>query len=313
MDVSPGSGRRSNGLAASAWGALVDLDPRLSEALLASLAAAGVPAYVEPARGLDSFSRAASMPDRPLDRLWVDPVQADAAREVVGAEVRDLTSLLAEQDPGATAYGFVQPVPRTAASRVLPPPVLPGPDAVPGPPAADAGSSAVPAPGVDSADEQSDDPDDAWRRIVEGFGRDAEHPVPPWPVSEDVDPPARTLFPGRSSESGARRRRQDSRDTPEQALPGWIEPEAIEDDDHYVPPPAPPVPRLAPRKLAAVAAVLTGLLLLFVPSVLDAFQLAPSGIFVLALLLVLGGAGALVLLMRDAPSTDSGPDDGAVV
>jgi len=284
-------GRRGNGLHSGAWGALVDLDPRLSEALLGSLAAAGVAAYVEPAEGLEAFSRAASLPDRPLDRLFVDPVRADAAREVVGAEVADLTKLLAELEPGATAHGFVRPVPRTAATRVLSPPVLPQP----GP-----------------AEPAADDPDAAWKQIVEGFGREAEHPVPPWPVSEDVDPPpGRTLFPTRPERSGERRRRRN--DDPGGELPDWVEPEALDDDGHYVPPPPPPVPRVQPRMVAGVAAILLGLLLLFVPSAIGVFQLSPGGVFLLGLVGVTGGAATVVLQMRDAPPTDSGPDDGAVV
>ncbi|MCW2615163.1 MAG: hypothetical protein JWN08_2157, partial [Frankiales bacterium] len=54
----PPPGRRDNGLPSTDWGALVDLDPRLSEALLASLAAAGVAAYVEPAGGQHAITRA---------------------------------------------------------------------------------------------------------------------------------------------------------------------------------------------------------------------------------------------------------------
>ncbi|MDP9435165.1 MAG: hypothetical protein M3P93_08240, partial [Actinomycetota bacterium] len=91
-------GRRSNGLPAADWGALVDVDPRLADGLLNSLAAAGVPAYVEPASASDPFSRA-PLPNRPLDRLWVDPGRAERAREVVADQVRDL--------PGADAGGLV--------------------------------------------------------------------------------------------------------------------------------------------------------------------------------------------------------------
>lgn len=299
-------GRRGNGLQSGAWGALVDLDPRLSEALLASLATAGVAAYVEPAGGLEAFSRAASLPDRPLDRLFVDPVRADAAREVVGAEVADLTVLLAELEPGATAHGFVRPVPRTASIRVLSPPVLPEP---PVSSVAPEDTARADTPADPPAD---DDPDAAWRQIVEGFGREAEHPVPPWPVSEDVDPaPGRTLFPTRPERSGEKRRRRS--DEPAGELPDWVEPEALDDDGHYVPPPPPPVPRVQPRMVAGVAAILLGLLLLFVPSVVAAFQLSPGGVFLLGLVGVVGGAVTVVLQMRDAPPTDSGPDDGAVV
>ena len=282
-------GRRDNGLQSADWGAMVDVDPRLSEALLTSLAEAGVAAYVEPALGSNTFTRAATHPERPLDRLWVDPDRADKAREVVGAEIADLTTLLAEQEPGATAHGLVHPVPRTAARRVLAPPPLPA--------------------------RPTTDPDEEFRRIVEGFSRQADSPVPPWPVVEDVEPQGGTR-PSRSErpdddEPSRRRRRTDVPD--DDALPDWVEPEALEDDGHYVPPPPPPVPRLAPRKLAAVAAVLVGLALLFAPSLVDAFQLSPSGVFLFGITLVLGGAATLIYLMRDAPPTDSGPDDGAVV
>ena len=303
------AGRRDNGLPSSEWGALVDLDPRLSEALLSSLADAGVAAYVEPAGGQHAITRASQLPARPLDRLWVDPVRADAARAVVFAEVSDLTTLLAEQEPGATAHGLVQPVPRSGTHRVLTPPELPGPPA-PAPPAASSPSGSPPAASPDpAATPGPTDPDAAWRAIVEGFDREADHPVPPWPVSEDVDarrrPPASR--PERSGEP--RRRRADDAD----ALPSWVEPEALDDEGHYEPPPPPPVPRLAPRKLAAVVGVLFGLALLFRPSLVGPFQLSPAGVFLVGLTSVLGGAATLVLLMRDAPPTDSGPDDGAVV
>ena len=59
--------------------------------------------------------------------------------------------------------------------------------------------------------------------------------------------------------------------------------------------------------------MMLGLALLLRPSLVGPFQLSPAGIFLVGLTLVLGGAATLVLLMRDAPPTDSGPDDGAVV
>jgi hypothetical protein len=290
-EVTPSRGRRGNGLSAPDWGALVDLDPRLSDALLDRLATAGVPAYVEPALGSDRFTRAATLPGRPLDRLFVDATRGDDARRVVGDEVADLTALLAEQDPGATAHGFVQPVPRYAARRVLPPPPLPGP------PPRQPSPEAAPVP----------DPDEEFRRIVEGFSRDADSPVPPWPVAEDVGDEPRRADPDEPRPTPRRRRT----DREEGALPGWVEPDRIEDDGHYVPPPPPPVPRLAPRKLAAAAALLAGVVLMFAPELL--LQDRTSFVGVMGVLLTVGGAAALVYLMRDAPPTDSGPDDGAVV
>lgn len=303
-----GRGRRSNGLPATDWGALVDLDPRLSEALLASLGAAGVAAYVEPARGEDTFSRAAQHPPRPLDRLWVDPGHADAARQVVTAEVADLTSLLAETDPGATAHGFVHAVPRTAAARVLPPPTLPDPPAKqprPGKPETPS-SSGSPEP---------DDPDEAWRQIVEGYHREAAGPVAPWPVSEDLDPPTRPHLPSRPERTGEPPAASAPPPAPAPGsrsdLPGWVEPAALDDEGHYVPPPPPPVPRLAPKKIAAALTLLVGFVLMFAPGLL--LQPSTSGVAIFGMLLTVGGAAAMIYLMRDAPPADSGPDNGAVV
>ena len=297
--MEPSPGRRSNGLQSADWGALVDLDPRLSETLLNRLAQAGVAAFVEPALDSNTFTRASGVPDRPLDRLWVDPARAETAREVVGAEVADLTALLAEEQPGATAHGFVQPVPRTAARRVLPPPPLPGRPAPP--PAA---PPATPEPATDS--------DEEFRRIVEQFSSGSSSPVPPWPVVEDVEPPGRRILPSRperSDDASRSRRRTDPQ--PDDGLPDWVEPDALEDDGHNVPPPPPPVPRLAPQKLLSAAAVVVGVLLMFAPKLL--LQDRTDFVLVMGILLTGGGAAALIYLMRDAPPTDSGPDDGAVV
>jgi hypothetical protein len=316
MDVPAPSGRRDNGLHSADWGALVDLDPRLSEALLSSLASADVPAFVEPAGGLNAYTRAAQLPDRPLHRLWVDPSKADTARTVVAKEVEDLSALLAEREPGATAHGFVQAVPRSAAARVLRPPQLPDP---PGrtadvPSAADRPASDGPAEDPAAPAAPADDTDAVWRQIVADFGKDAEGPVPPWPVSEDVEPRRPRLRPSRAERSGdepPRRRRTDPKPEPVEPLPGWVEPEAVEDDGHYVPPPPPPVPRLAPRKLAAALALLAGLLLMIDPGLL--LQPETTGWRTFGVLLTVGGAAALVWLMRDTPPGGRGSDDGAVV
>jgi hypothetical protein len=305
------AGRRDNGLPSAEWGALVDLDPRLSAALLDSLAAEGVAAYVEPARDVDSYTRATVLPKRPLDRLWVDPTRADLARGVVTSEVADLTALLAEQEPGATAHGLVRPVPRSAATRVLSPPELPGPPRPVGDLAdapAEAPADVVPAetstspvaPPLGGAPSPSDD--ELFRQIVAGFTEELNDPVPRWPVSEDLDAPPPTPAP--------RRRRLDPLDE-DDALPGWIEPAALEDDGHYVPPPPPKVPRLRVRTVLALVLLLLGLAVLFAP-----FQIGldDSPISVLLGLILTGGGGALLVAwMRDAPPADSGPDDGAVV
>lgn len=321
------AGRRGNGLQASDWGALVDLDPRLAEGLLDRLAAAGVAAYVEPASATDPFSRA-TLPSRPLDRLWVDPDRAEAARGVVAAEVADLSALLAETEPGATAHGLVQAVPSHAARRVLAPPVLPDPP----PRAATAAPAGPPAPRPESAPAPDPQPrlsdDEVFRQIVAGFAETAPDPVPRWPAREDPGGPVPDL--GRDLDldllrrrpppvdRGPRRRRGDA------ALPPWVEPPRLEpdaddlaaaaadplQDDHYVPPPPPPVPRVSLRTVGAVAVLVLGVLLLFVPQVLR--QSETPGSLLLGVVLLVGGSAALVLRVRDAPDDDAGPD-GAVV
>ena len=315
MDVPAPSGRRDNGLHSADWGALVDLDPRLSEALLHSLASADVAAFVEPAGGLDAYTRAAQLPDRPLHRLWVDPSKADTARSVVAKEVQDLSALLAEREPGATAPGFVQAVPRSAAARALRPPQLPDP---PGRTADPGGQAPVPDEQPPGAEPPADDTDAVFQQIVADFGKDAEGPVPPWPVSEDVEPRRRRLRPSRPEPTGdepPRRRRTDPRPEPRPEpvapLPDWVEPEAVEDDGHYVPPPPPPVPRLAPRKLAATLTLLAGVLLMIDPGLL--LQPTTTGWRTFGVLLTVGGAAALVWLMRDTPPGGRDSDDGAVV
>jgi hypothetical protein len=149
------------------------------------------------------------------------------------------------------------------------------------------------------------DPDAAFRAIVAGFGRPSDSPVPPWPVEEDVDEPRR-----RASDQAPQPPRGPLPPPPPGDLPGWVEPAALEDGHHYVPPPPPPAPRARPRTLAAAAAIALGVVLLFAPSLLD---VAPGpGTSFLGMLLTGGGAGALVYWMRDAPGHE-GPDDGAVV
>ena len=296
----PPDGRRDNGLPSAEWGALVDLDPRLSGALLDSLAAEGVAAYVEPARDTDAYTRATVLPKRPLDRLWVDPSRADLARGVVASEVADLTALLAETEPGATAHGLVRPVPRTAAARVLPPPELPGPPAL-----MDAPTEVLPElsrspvdPPMGGAPMPSDD--ELFRQIVAGFSTDTDDPVPPWPVSED-------LSTAKPEPDAPRRRRSDPAE--QEGLPGWLEPPPLEDEGHFDPPAPPKVPRLRPRTLLAVALFLLGLAILFIPFKIGFDDSAIS--IIIGLLLTGGGAGLLVWWMRDAPS--DGWDDGAVV
>lgn len=135
-----------------------------------------------------------------------------------------------------------------------------------------------------SPEDTEADPFDA---IVAGW--DAVPEVAPWPEEEDVRPPRRVTI------------------EPPEARPA---PRPVE-EEHYVPPPAPPVPPAQPVTRWAILALCSGL---FVLVGLPLLGTNPSHVAsVLGALAILGGLGTLVWRMRDAPSVDDGPADGAVV
>ena len=69
--------------------------------------------------------------------------------------------------------------------------------------------------------------------------------------------------------------------------------------------------RPAAESFARVVAFAIGFVLTFAPELIG--QVQTTGLGIVGIALMLGGAGALVWHMRDAPPTDRGPDDGAVV
>lgn len=152
-------------------------------------------------------------------------------------------------------------------------------------------------------DPQHDRDDDAvFRQIVAGFGEEPTDAVPRWPVSEDLDP---------GVDAGPEVLEPTAAHGEEEGLPGWLEPEALPDEGHYVPPPPPRLPRPKLRTMASVALTLMGFAILFVPYKVGFDD--STGSLVLGMLLVAGGVTLLVGSMRDAPGSDDRPDDGAVV
>ncbi|TYP88373.1 hypothetical protein [Blastococcus xanthinilyticus] len=78
-----GRGRRDNGLDATLWSPLRDVDPRVGEHLLDVLQAAGIPAYLEPAADVAPYTRSVFLPSPPSDRLFVDRTRSAEARGLV--------------------------------------------------------------------------------------------------------------------------------------------------------------------------------------------------------------------------------------
>jgi hypothetical protein len=139
------------------------------------------------------------------------------------------------------------------------------------------------------------DIDDAWQQVLASLQSPSNSPVPPWPVTEDLDTST-------ESASDARLIRAADVDGDSELAD---EADAA-DDEHFVPPPPPPFPRLHRKTVAAITSIAVGLLIL-------ATNFDGGTFTVLAVLAILGGLASLVWRMHDGPPTDSGWDDGAVV
>jgi hypothetical protein len=98
---SPRRGRRDNGLDATLWTPLRDVDPRVGEHLLDVLHVAGIAAYLEPAADVGPYTRSVLLPSPPSDRLFVDRARR--------AEAHGLVERYADE--------HARPVPERAALR----------------------------------------------------------------------------------------------------------------------------------------------------------------------------------------------------
>jgi hypothetical protein len=81
----PGSGTRDNGLRCAGYVAVGDLDPRVADALLDTLRAEGIAAYVAPTPGARGGYLEVTLPARLTDRLYADSEHAARAAELLAA------------------------------------------------------------------------------------------------------------------------------------------------------------------------------------------------------------------------------------
>jgi hypothetical protein len=130
------------------------------------------------------------------------------------------------------------------------------------------------------------DVDAAWEQVLLSL-RSTDAVGHPWPESEDVDEPAE----GVTADVVA-------------ALDGPPSPPEL--DEHFVPPPAPPLPHLQLPTVICLLAILGGILVNVTG--FDGGDLDWLGIGA-----VIGGAIGLVWRTKDEPPGDDGSDDGAVV
>jgi hypothetical protein len=81
--VSTRRGRRDNGLDATLWSPVRDVDPRIGEHLLDLLQSVGIAAYLEPSADVGPYTRTVFLPSPPSDRLFVDRARRAEARTLV--------------------------------------------------------------------------------------------------------------------------------------------------------------------------------------------------------------------------------------
>jgi hypothetical protein len=97
----PRNGRLDNGLYATEYTAVADVDPRVGEHLLDVLGNRGIAAYLQPTADQHPVTRLTTLPARPTDRLFVDRSEVDTAREFLDILAKD--GDVVEPEPVASA------------------------------------------------------------------------------------------------------------------------------------------------------------------------------------------------------------------
>src|SRR5690606_28979828 len=273
--------RRGNGLLADAYVPLILLPPASADLMLEALGRSGIAAYAVRLES-DPLDSAPDAADAPIDHLYVDESERDAAERVLRTELPELGDDLPGAGRGA---GGVQD--------------REGGEPVPDPAAAPGGE------------------DDVWADLVARFYETEPEGRPAWPDAENVSaeeegpaergPAAGGDLLAPDYEAGGEDAEERERRTPRS---GAGEDGAAEQGDHYVPPPPPPLPRGDLVGRLAWGGLFGG------PAVLLASMLVgarPGWLAFCAVAAFIAGFVVLVVRMGDRASGDNGPDDGAVV
>ncbi len=148
--------------------------------------------------------------------------------------------------------------------------------------------------------EQPDNVDDTFARIVAGYdSRPERGDVAPWPAAEDVEEQTTSV------DAPFEYRQADPFGFQPAAAPGWDE------EDHFVPPAPPPLPRPEPLTLLAWAGVL-GAPFAFVLAAVSGLVL-PRMVTGALVVGFVGGIFWLIATTSRRPGEGYDPDDGAVV
>jgi hypothetical protein len=267
-------GRRDNGIDAADYAVAGDVDPRIGEHLLDVLGASGIAAYLQPTADLNPILRATTLPARPTDRLYVDRVHLETARDFLHK-----------------ATGGEPPTPPPADPTAAPE-VTPQSDV-------DAAWAEIIAGFHTAPDPTAETPWPAAEGIEEG---PATPPAPPRApgLQSAADFSGITL----------NRRRTDQPDPPASAFEDLDDLEGDEDDERYIPPPPPPLPRISKYAVMGVVGVVVGFVLFLFP---DLLPIDNDYVTLLGFAAIVSGAVMLVWRLRSGDDEDDDFDDGAVV
>jgi hypothetical protein len=269
---------RGNGLRASAYAVLIEIEESLGDPMLSALAARQIAAYVQPVPGPGGTTRLT---------LYVDALQ----RAPAGAVLAGLTPAMAGDPP-----------PDTEGAR----------DGVPtGPAAGEVADDAAFAALVEAFHRT---PVERTWPDAEDLPADAAPPQTAFPADTVLPavPPRRITKKFDPTTDIDRRRPAAPRPAPK---PEPIAREPLgaasdeDEEEHYTPP---PLPRLDPPPFAirwALVGLMLGLAMLLVPTLFDFGH--RTSLDIAGVVCVLGSGAVLVSRLRDRSPDD--PDDGAVV
>jgi len=137
------------------------------------------------------------------------------------------------------------------------------------------------------ADSPAPDPtpdfETSWQQVLTSLQSNPTHMSVPWPEREELTLEER-----------------------EQAYDEQMAAATYPEDEHYEPPPAPPLPKLRRATWTALATMAFAVVVMVT-------NIGGRALDVLAFLVFIGAAASLVYNMRQGPPSDSDWDDGAVV
>ncbi|GIM94482.1 DUF308 domain-containing protein [Paractinoplanes toevensis] len=151
-----------------------------------------------------------------------------------------------------------------------------------------------------------------WAKIVAGFHTSVDPTAAPWPASEEL--PAEPAPPPAAEGAGYGRRRTDQKPAAESSLLDGLDTFGAdledEEEDRYIPPDPPPLPRLSKYAIAGILGVLVGFVLFLFPGILP---IAQDYVTLIGFAAIVSGAVMLVWRLRSGDDEEDDYDDGAVV